>query len=76
MVRHSVFHIYVTYWTRKNKKKVNLCVYCKDSILTVRCNIENNIVQSLYLKPHMTSIFINRRIRSIIIGYEHDENIY
>ena len=47
MVRHSVFHIYVTYWTRKNTKKVNLCVYCKDSILTVRCNIENNIVKSL-----------------------------
>ena len=59
MVRHSVFHIYVTYWTRKNKKKVNLCVYCKDSILTVRCNIENNIVQSLYRDMNMMKTYIS-----------------
>ena len=32
----------------KQEKSQLVFVYCKDSILTVSCNIENNIVQSLY----------------------------
>ena len=32
----------------KQEKSQLVFVYCKDSILTVRCNIENNNAKSLY----------------------------